>query len=103
MDRINQIQQFLEETPDDNFLIHALALEYVKAEDDGEAKKWFEKNLDHSPQYIPTYYHLGKLFERCQLENEAIRIYAMGMEVAKGANDQHAYSELRSVYEELTY
>jgi len=103
MERIEQIKQFLKESPNDNFLIHALALEYVKAGDDVQAQQCFEQNLDHSPGYIATYYHLGKLQERVGKTEQAIATYQKGMEQAKAANDQHAFSELRSVYEELTY
>lgn len=103
MNRILQLQEYLKESPNDNFLIHALALEFIKENNDTEAKRWFEKNLQDSPQYIPTYYHLGKLLERTGLTGNAIAIYEAGMEAAKGAGDHHAFSELRSVYEELTF
>lgn len=103
MNRIEQLQHFLKESPDDNFLIHALALEYVKSGDEKQARHYFEQNLAKAPQYIATYYHLGKLMERTGAHEEAIRIYAAGMEQAKAAGDNHALSELRSVYEDLIY
>ena len=34
---------------------------------------------------------------------EAIEWYEKGMAQAKAMNDQHAYSELRSAYEELVF
>jgi len=103
MNRIEQLNEFLKESPGDNFLTHALALEYIKQGNDEEARYWFEKNLEGSPQYVPTYYHLGKLLERNGYTEEAIRVYGAGMEQAKAVGDQHAFSELRSVYEELTF
>lgn len=103
MNRIGQLQTFLKDSPGDSFLIHALALEYVKAGDELQAKQCFEQNLQQSPQYVATYYHLGKLLERSGATEEAIRIYSLGMEQASAAGDQHALSELRSVYEDLIY
>jgi tetratricopeptide (TPR) repeat protein len=103
MSRIFQLQQFLEESPDDNFLIHALALEFVKEGKEDKAAECFTKNLISNPAYIATYYHYGKLLERTGEPDKAIDIYREGMEIAKAAGDQHAFSELRSVYEDLTY
>jgi uncharacterized protein HemY len=103
MSRIFQIQEFLKESPNDPFLLHALALEYIKQDNDAEAQKVFEQNKENAPQYVATYYHLGKLFERAGATEKAIEIYALGMDVAKAQGDQHAFSELRSVHEELLY
>lgn len=103
MNRIEQLSQFLKDSPDDSFLIHALALEYIKLGDDVRARQYFAENLQKSPRYVATYYHLGKLLERTGDTEEAIRIYSLGMEQAAAAGDGHALSELRSVYEELIY
>lgn len=103
MSRIEQIETFLKETPNDCFLRHALALEYIKAGDDDKALLLFEENRSFDPGYIATYYHLGKLLERQDKIQEAIAIYAQGMEYATAAGDNHAYNELRSVHEDLIY
>lgn len=103
MDRIAQLKAFLEKNPKDNFLRHALALEYVKLGDEQTAKSYFEENISLNKEYVASYYHLGKLLERIGDEDAAIAIYASGMEVAKSINDKHSFSELRSVYEELTF
>ena len=103
MNRIEQLKSFLQESPGDNFLIHALALEFIKTGDDQSGLSYFLSNLESNPQYIPTYYHLGKLYERAGETQKAIGIYAQGMEIAKASGDNHAFSELRSVYEELIW
>lgn len=103
MSRIEQIETFLKETPNDCFLKHALALEYIKTGGDDKALQLFEENRSFDPGYIATYYHLGKLLEKLGKTEEAITIYAQGMEYARAAGDNHAYSELRSVHEELIY
>jgi Tfp pilus assembly protein PilF len=103
MEKIEKLKQFLNENPGDSFLQHALALEYVKAGEDEQAKKIFEEILARDPGYVGSYYHLAKLLERRSDIQEAIACYQKGMEEAKKAADSHAYNELRSAYEELIY
>jgi Tfp pilus assembly protein PilF len=103
MDRIQKIREFLDQNPNDNFLQHALALEYIKLGQDDAARLLFEEILSRDPGYIGSYYHLAKLHERNESVDKAISVYEKGMEVAKNAGENHAYSELRSAYEELIY
>lgn len=102
-DRIEKIKTFLQQSPDDCFLNHALALEYIKLGDDVHAGELFKKNMTFDPAYLATYYHYAKLLERLGDEQRAISIYEQGLEQSKKADDNHTYSELRSAYEELTF
>lgn len=101
MDRVAKLKEFLSASPDDSFLQHALALEYIKAGNDADAKILFENILQKDPGYIGSYYHLGKLLERTGNNAAAIDIYATGMKEAKKAGDNHAYNELQGAYDEL--
>lgn len=103
MDRIEKLQQFLRENPGDSFARHALALEYIKLGNDAEAKQLFETLLARDPAYTGSYYHLAKLLERNNDTAGAIKVYEQGMEATKKAGENHAYNELRSAYEELTF
>ena len=103
MDRIARILEFLEKQPKDNFLRHALALEYTKLDKDAEAKALFFDILTESPDYVGSYYHLGKLLEKLGETTAAIEWYEKGMAAAKAAKDQHAYNELQAAYEDLAY
>jgi len=102
MSRIEKLNEFLQKNPDDNFVQHALALEYIKIGRDREARNLFEKILDRDPGYIGSYYHLGKLLEQLGEKDLAIQWYVKGMNAAKAAVDSHAYSELLGAYEDLT-
>ncbi len=102
-ERIEKIQQYLKTSPDDCFLNHALALEYVKAGNEMLAQQHFERNLDHDPNYVATYYHLGKLLERVGQVPNAITIYVQGMSIAKAVKDMHSYNELQAAHEDLVY
>jgi Tfp pilus assembly protein PilF len=103
VERIEKLKEFLKQNPEDSFLQHALALEYIKAGDEARAQKLFEDILLREPEYIGSYYHLAKLFERKGDAEAAIKWYEKGMEQAKKAGENHAYNELRSAYEELTF
>ncbi len=103
MDRIAKLKEFLIANPADSFVQHALALEYIKLGDDEGARRLFEEILNREPGYIGSYYHLGKLLERNDNTEEAVKVYERGMEEAKKAGDNHAFGELRGAYEELTF
>lgn len=102
-ERIEKLKGFLKNTPNDCFLNHAIALEYVKAGDEASARMHFELNLANDPGYVATYYHLGKLLERVGEQQNAILVYEKGMEQAKAVKDMHSYNELQGVYEDLAY
>ena len=103
MNRIEKILEYLQKTPRDNFLRHALALEYIKQGDDAKAQTLFESILTDSDDYVGSYYHLAKLLEKKGAINDAVKWYEKGMEAAKATNDQHAYNELQAAYEALVY
>lgn len=103
MDRISRLKEFLKANPNDSFVQHALALEYVKAGDDNQARKLFENVLNADENYIGSYYHLGKLLERNDLRKDAVKWYEKGLVKAKEAGDKHAYNELLAAYEDLVY
>jgi Tfp pilus assembly protein PilF len=101
MERIDKLKQYLDASPNDSFLQHALALEYIKTGDDNQAQQLFENILTRDPKYVGTYYHLAKLFERNGNNEQAIQWYEKGMVAAKDAGDQHSYNELQAAYEDL--
>ena len=103
MERVQKLKEFLQDSPNDSFLQHALALEYIKLGNDAEANTLFENILSREPGYVGSYYHLAKLLERVGENNSAIKICEKGMEEAKKAGDQLAYNELQGVYEDLVY
>ena len=103
MDRIEKLKTFLNENPADSFVQHALALEYIKLDQNMPARELFESILAREPEYVGSYYHLAKLLEATGERELALEWYQKGMQAARKANDQHAYGELQSAYEELLY
>jgi Tfp pilus assembly protein PilF len=103
MERIEKLKAFLVQNPADSFVQHALALEYVKLNDDAAAKAQWEALLQREEDYVGSYYHLAKLLERQGQSEAAIATYEKGMQVAKKVGDNHAYNELQAAYEDLIY
>jgi Tfp pilus assembly protein PilF len=101
MERINKLKEFLVSSPNDSFLKHALALEYIKIGDDKNARAIFEEILSRDPGYVGSYYHLAKLLERTADNEKAMEWYEKGMQAAKAAGDNHSLNELRMAYDEL--
>ena len=101
MDRIAKLRELLQVNPSDSFLQHALALEYIKLGNDESAQHLFEELLKKDPNYVGSYYHLGKVFERRNDTTEAIKWYEKGMKAAKEAGENHAWNELKAAYDDL--
>jgi Tfp pilus assembly protein PilF len=101
MSRIEKLLEFMKTSDKDSFLQHALALEYIKIGNDEEARKLFNEILLREPTYVGSYFHLGQLLERAGDSDKAVRIYKRGMEEAKAAGDNHSYSELMGVLEDI--
>jgi tetratricopeptide (TPR) repeat protein len=101
MSRIEKLMEFLSVDPDDSFVRHALALEYLKLGDIPVARRHFEELLARDPAAVGSYYHLGKLLEGLGENASALDWYARGMTAAKAAGETRAYNELRAAYEEL--
>lgn len=95
MNRLQTLLGYLEEDPSDPFTRFALAQEYRKRGQTEEATRYFEELVRDAPDYVGTYYHLGKLYQESGRTSDAIRIYESGIVVARELRDFHALSELQ--------
>ena len=91
----------LESAPGDAFLMHAMALEHIKAGDEASARSLFEEILQKDPGYTGSYYQLAKLLERAGEPALAMDWYKKGMIAAKEAGEQRTYNELHAAYLDL--
>ncbi|MFN3940076.1 MAG: tetratricopeptide repeat protein, partial [Chitinophagales bacterium] len=93
-DRLAQLFTYLEQNPNDSFLLYCVALENIKLHNYQEALTYFNQIINNEPDYIATYYHLGKLYERLDNTQKAIETYETGLAIAQKLNDRHAHAEL---------
>ncbi len=100
--RIQQLTDFLKETPNDPFLLYALALEF-REEKPEEALSIFEKLLEDHPSYIPTYYHAAALYDQLNQRQQALSVYEAGIKKASLAGESLALRELQNAYSMLLF
>lgn len=98
--RLDKLLEFIKSEPNDEFLKYALATEYLRLNQVDKSLAYYEDLVNNHPQYSGTYYHLGKLYEALDRKDDAIKIYEKGMEITKAKRDNHAFSELQTVYRE---
>ncbi len=101
MDRISQLRSLLLEHPEDPFLRHAMAMEYIQTNRDREARPLLEANIRMEPPYPGSFFHLGKLLERSGETRQALETYLRGMQVTEASGDLHDRDELKSAWEAL--
>lgn len=96
--RLERLIEMRKDDPNDPFLLYAVAMEYQKAQHLELALTFYEELIETHPDYVGTYYHLGKLYEQLKKTEEADACYQIGMKVARKVGDNHAYNELQSAY-----
>ncbi len=99
---LEQLKKFVADDPEDPFNHYALALEYLKGDTDA-ACRIFEQLVEQHGNYVPTYYHLGKLYLDLQRRDDAVRMFERGIAVARNANDMKAVRELEAARLEALY
>ena len=93
-DRLQQIRTLLTSSPDDAFLLYALATELTQAGEVAAGIVAYEDLRARHPDYVGLYYHLGAALAAAGRSGEADAAYADGIARARRLGDQHALSEL---------
>ncbi|MEM8599202.1 MAG: tetratricopeptide repeat protein [Bacteroidota bacterium] len=96
MDRLQTLLAYYKDDPEDPFTRYALATEYRKRNQTDDALALFEGLVADHPNYVGTYYHLGKLYEDLARVEEAVAAYQAGIRTAQRLGDLHARAELQS-------
>ena len=99
---IDQLQQFYQEDPTDPFNLYALALEHQKT-DGPKAIELFTLLTKEHPEYIPTYYHLGRAYQDLGNRDQALKIFMAGIEQARRHSDLKALRELHAAHQDLLF
>ena len=94
INRLEMITEMLVKNPDDTFLNYAAALENKKRNKPKKAIAIFKKIVNQDPDYLATYYQLGKLLEEVGKTEEAVEVYKSGRILAQKTKDVKAMGEL---------
>lgn len=100
--RIDQLQAFYQEDPTDPFNLYALALEQQKT-DAQKAIELFTRLTKEHPEYIPTYYHLGRAYQDLGNRDQALKVFMAGIEQARRHSDLKALRELHAAHQDLLF
>lgn len=101
--RLEQVLKLLESEPDDAFLNHALAMEYLAVGEEEKAISAMAHLIKHHPEHTGTYYHLGFAYLRKGERDRAIEVWEEGITRCKELRKQHHLAELQSAYNELLF
>ncbi len=94
--RLEQLQNFVLESPEDPFLHYAIAQEYHKANQFELAEEKYQYLTEQHPKYVATYFHFGALLHKTGRKENALEMYSKGIQIAREIGDSHALSELQS-------
>ncbi|MEQ8412965.1 MAG: tetratricopeptide repeat protein [Imperialibacter sp.] len=96
-ERIENLLIFLKETPQDPFLLYALATEY-RTDSPVKAKEYFDQLLEAHPDYLATYYQAAHLFWEMGLTEQAAATFENGINLAKTQKATKTLAELQNAY-----
>lgn len=80
---MQQLAKMLQESPDDSFLLFALAMEYWKIDEISKTRTLLERVYTLNPGYTGVYYHLAKLYVQINENKKAETMFNEGIERCK--------------------
>lgn len=95
------LEEFVTADPNDSFSRYALALELEKVDSRLEAVAELREVVARDSDYVPAYYHLGRILSFLGEVEEARAVYGRGLDVASAAKDQRAQSEIQEALDML--
>ncbi len=98
INRLEILQQFVAEEPQDPFNHYALATELLKF-DKLESRQIFEYLLKNHEDYLATYYHLGALYVELGEHRLAEETYFKGIKLAGKIGNEKTLKELKGAYQ----
>lgn len=98
-DRLRQLQQMLDKSPQDTFLLYGIAMEHKKAGDATRALEFFDRVIQLDPGYCYAYHQRGLVHESAGDLEAAKRSYRKGVQAAIGKGDTHAQGEIQAALE----
>lgn len=99
--RLEVLQTFLADDPDDSFNHYAIALEYVSLKQYDNAIKKFQELITLDQNYVPAYHQLGLLLGSMGRKDEALRTFEQGIQIAALVGDTHAQQEMQEAMDAL--
>ena len=94
MPRQDQIRKLLERTPNDAFLVYALAMEHKKAGELDEALRLLSRTAELDANYAYAHFQRGQIYEGRDDVPAARAAYTDGVAAARRAGDAKGEGEI---------
>ena len=101
MSRIEQLQSFIAQMPEDPFPRFGLAMELKHAGRLEEAHSTFTELMHKFPDYTAAYLHAGGVLVALGRKQDAAGVYRLGVEACARKRDFHAKGELEAALADL--
>jgi predicted Zn-dependent protease len=101
VNRIEQLQSFIAQTPQDPFPRYGLALELKNIGRLEDAHHTFSELIAKFPDYTAAYLHAGGVLVMLGRKREAADTYRQGVEACARKRDFHAKGELEAALADL--
>jgi Tfp pilus assembly protein PilF len=98
---LERLLALVTEDPGNSFYRYGLAMEYARLERNEEAVHSFAELIERDPQYVASYFQMGRLLQQLGRSEQAREIYLRGITVASQKGDWHAKGELEAALETI--
>jgi predicted Zn-dependent protease len=102
MTRLDKLQAMLADSPEDEFLNYALAMEFVSSGRDEDAINGFARVRQLSPQHSAACFQQSQILARLGRLDEARAAATAGVAAARAQGDQHAVEEISGFLDSLS-
>ena len=94
MPSVEQLESMLKDSPNDTFLLYALAMELDNCEEHDRSLEIFDKLIGLETPYVPAFFMAAQQLTRLERVDEARSKLRDGIEQARAQNDAHAAGEM---------
>lgn len=102
LSRIEMLQSFAEQEPENPFNWYALALEHQNSSPE-KASSLFHKLLNEHKGYLPTYYHAAHFFAEKGDLDLAKSVFEEGIHLAEKEKQSNTLRELKNSYQNFLF
>lgn len=101
MPSLDQLLRVLQSTPDDAFLLYAVAMEHARLGDHEAALGYFDRAIEADPANPYHYFHKARSLETLGRSDQARATLTTGLEPARATRDAKAVSEITEYLDQL--
>ncbi len=101
MSRIEQLQEMLEQEPDDAFLRYALAMEYDSMGDSEQSLLIYRELMEQQPAHVDSFFRVAQIQVRLGETNEARTTLREGIELAREQQLHHTAAEMSELLQAI--